>query len=89
MQDLASGTLHQVLRPTSAPAVQGSIERAMAQLGAYRTDLEERVVALFDQAGAAGDLRTMAGCCTIMADCQRGAHMLAEVGPSACCCHTG
>ena len=59
--------------------VQGTIERAMAQLGAYRTDLEERVVALFDQAGAAGDLRTMAGCCIIMTDCQRGAQMLAEV----------
>lgn len=70
----------------SRPCAQGSIERALAQLGLYRTDLEERVVALFDQACAAGDLRTMAGCSTIMTDSQRGARMLAEVQPPIDCC---
>ena len=49
------------------------------QLAAYRTDLEERVVDLFDEASRGEDLRRMAGCCTVMAACQGGADVLAQV----------
>ena len=49
------------------------------QLAAYRTDLEERVVDLFDEASRGEDLRRMAGCCTVMADCQGGTAVLAQV----------
>ena len=59
--------------------MQGSIERALVQLATYRTELEERVVDLFDEASRLEDLRRMAGCCAVMADCQGGADVLAQV----------
>ena len=37
------------------------------------------MVDLFDEASRGEDLRRMAGCCTVMADCQGGTAVLAQV----------
>ena len=57
--------------------VQGSVERALAQLDAYCNNIEQRVCAHFDRARTMQDLDAMAACTAIMSHFQRDPTKLA------------
>ncbi|BDA40569.1 Exocyst complex component 5 [Coccomyxa sp. Obi] len=56
----------------------GSIEQAVAQVEAFRGQLEGRVIARFDAAVLAGDLGGMAECARIMAEFRQGESQLVQ-----------
>ena len=69
---------------TPCKGAQGSMARAVAQLEAYRNNVEQRVVAHFDNARKLQDLDAMAACATIMSQMQQTSAKLVTVRSLAC-----